>query len=91
MTTQAAYIGPSSCPAITATSSEFHRDCYRFKLFNKVVDSFELPMKPIPPEKPKRTISMLSLKVHVDKVDYQNMDADRNVDGSGNVEGVDKK
>ena len=35
------------------------------------VDSFELPMKSLRSKKPKRTTSMLSLKVHVDKEDYQ--------------------
>jgi hypothetical protein len=34
-------------------------------------DSFELPTKPNPVEKPKRTVSMRSLKVHVDNEDYQ--------------------
>ena len=43
-------------------------------------------MKPIPPEKPKRTVSMLSLKVHVDKDDYQNMLLDDTVDPVWNVD-----
>ena len=50
-----------------------------------VVDSFELPMNPIDEKKPRRTISMLSVKAHVDKGTYQNMSVDEIVETAWNV------
>ena len=43
-------------------------------------------MKSLAPEQPKRTISMLSLKVHVDKDDYQSVLLIDTVDSVWNVD-----
>lgn len=83
------FVSPPSPPdqhvsytALIAVNGENNSNNDRSTTLTRLIDKFELPMSPISTIKAKRTISMESIKVHVDEEDYRRVATDDNEDAS---------